>query len=357
MAQTVTGSHQIFTYVWEDEGEYNQDPGDPVDDDFKAFGSAETMDTQDRANNPERMYRPFNRGADEIIEQAWEGSWGADFVMTNSWWLQFLYGEPTVTGLESPWAHTYEFHPRSPPRSAHIIEETHYPNGNIEQTVYTGAVVASGDIDVSVEDTVGVSLSGAYAFEETFETDENDDLPYGDTEGGIEEAIGGQPETEYRPLHFGNSYFRLDLDNDNTVEDKVLVQDVSLSLEGNVELENELGTRFPVIPSYLNFEFDVSYTNLVSVDTSTDEKYSSYGDLDVQEPQETLHDANIAGELEFDAGIPGVDNNILFELQDAFPDSFDRSNVGSPEDVIEENIDRMLTNAIVVVTSDKEEPL
>lgn len=349
----VTGAYTVWVYIWEDANQFNQPAGSPTDDgNWKIFGSQETMDTQDRDNNPERMYRPFDRAAEEILEQAFDGSWSADFTLTNTWWLQFAYGEPSVSGTAVPYTHTYTFDPRDPPKSAHLIEETHYPDGEVQQTIYRGCVASSIDADVSVEDVVGISIDGAYALEETYSTADGDSLVYGDASTGIAE----QPATAYRPLHFGNSYLRMDLDGDGTPEMKSLVQDASVSLEGNVELENELGTRFAAAPSYLNFEFDTSYTGLVSVETKTEELKSAYGSQAVTQPQETMADADIDGELEFDAGLDGETNGIVFNLQGAFPDSFSRSNVGSPEDALEEDVDRMVANVETVVTSDQAEP-
>lgn len=356
----VTGAYTVWVYIWEDANQFNQAAGEPTDaTNWKIFGSQETMDTQDRDNNPERMYRPFDRAAEEILEQAFDGSWSADFTLTNTWWLQFAYGAPSTTAVDESgdgttdyWEHTYTFDPRDPPKSAHLIEETHYPDGEVQQTIYRGCVASSIDADVSVEDVVGVSIDGAYALEETYSTADGDSLVYGDAASGIAE----QPATQYRPLHFGNSYLRLDLDEDGTPEMKSLVQDASVSLEGNVELENELGTRFAAAPSYLNFEFDASYTGLVSVETKAEELKSAYGSQAVTQPQETMADADIDGELEFDAGLAGETNAVVFNLQGAFPDSFSRSNVGSPEDALEEDVDRMVANVETVVTSDQETP-
>lgn len=350
--QTVTGAHTVWVYIWEDSDAYNQDPASSVPTDvgnWKIFGSDETMDSQDRSNNPERMYRPFDRAAEEILEQAFDGSWSADFTLTNTWWLQFIYGEPSETDNgDGTFTHEYTFGPRDPPRSAHLVEEIHYPDGEVVQTVYTGCVVSSGDVDVSVEDVVSISLDGEYSTEHTRSTAEGESLLYGDASDGI----NNQPATEYRPLHFGNSYFRLDL-NDNGPELQALVQDASVSLEGNVELESELGTRFAVAPSYLNFEFDTSFTRLVSVDGKDRQKRRMYGSTAAQQPQESLLPAELDGELEFDAGLSGEVNKTVMDLSGTFPDSFNRNNVGSPEDALEEDVDRYISDVVVTVETDQ----
>jgi len=346
-----TGAHTVWVWIWEDVNTYNQDPGTPTDTDFKIFGTNETVEAQDRSNNAERFYRPFDRAADTILEGAFDGSWGTDWVLTNPYWLQFIFGEPTVNEPSTgTFEWTFSLDPRNAPRSAHLIEEIHYPDDTIEQTVYTGVIASSVDIDVSVEDTVSCSLSGAYATEESVSTADGDQMIYGDTEMGINE----QPATEFRPMHFGNSYLRMDLDEDGTAEAKSLVQDTSLSMEGNAELQNELGTRFAAATSFLQFEPDLSYTSLVGLGVKDEERRNAYGESAASSPQETMENAALAGELEFFSGIGTSEPQIVMDLQGAFPDEFDRGNVGDPQEVLEDNVDRMLEDVVVTVTVDSE---
>lgn len=345
---TATGANTIWVYRWEDDQEFNQNPGEITDTENKTFGANVTADAADRSNNPERMWRPFDRAAETILEMQFDGSWGADFVLSNTWWLQFIFGEPEVEGTDAPYTHTYNLDPANPPKSAHLIEETHYPDGTAEQTVYTGCFVPSGDVDVSVEDTVDISLDGEYADEEFYEDATNS--PYGE--------IASQPSIEYRPMHFGNSYLRLDVTNDGSVDLRSLVQDASLTLEGNVEGERELGTRFIAIPSFLQFEPDISYTNLVGLGNKSEEQRASYGSTAATSPQESMHESNdLEGELEFDAGIAEEENSVTFELEGAFPDTYSRNNIGDPQEALEDDIDRMVRDVTAVVQSDMAEPL
>jgi len=345
-----TGANTVWVWVWEDLNEYNQEPGEPEDDIFKVFGSNESVSSQDRSNNPERMYRPFDRATAEIIETAFEGSWGVDFTLTNPEWIPFVYGNPDVEedDQENEFTWTFDLAPRAPPRSAHLIEEIHYPDGEIEQTIYTGAFAGSADVDVSVEDVVDISLDGMYATEETYSTAVGDQLVYGDDENGINE----QPETEYRPLHFGNSVLRVDLDEDGSPELKSLVQDASLTLEGNPEMEYELGTRFGGAFSNLAFEPDLTYTNLVGLDIKDEEKKNAYGTQDSRGPEETMDEAAVEAELEIASGRDG-DPEFLFDIIGAFPSDFDRANVGDPQESIEDNIDRMVEDVDITIVTDR----
>lgn len=345
---TVTGGRQIFAYVYEDEGEFDQDPAEPADDDIKSFGIDETMDTQDRDQNTERLYKPFERITNEFLEGGFDGSWSADFILTNGKWLPSIYGEPEVSGDE----HTFSLRKDTLPRSMQIIEQINYPDGEIEQTVYTGAPTADADVDVSVGDPVSVSLSGDYADEETASTAEGEDLFFGDALTGLDE----QPDDGLRPVHYGNSELLFDLNNDGTADFQSLIQDVSVSINANVELEDELGTRFSVVPSFLNFEPDLSFTRLVSDDTKDDQKRLMYGDTASQTPQETLVESEVDGQVILDVGIPDELNEFVIELNGTFPDSFSRNNVGSPEDVLEEDVDRFVREVDVTVTTDEYDP-
>lgn len=352
----VTGSHTVWVYVWEDDNEFNQAPGDPTDATFKIFGVNDTQDTADRSNNAERMFRPFQRGAEQIIEQQFEGSWSANFTLTNTWWLQFFYGAPTSTSVNgdgtAPWEHAYTVQPDVPPKTAHLIQEVHYPDGEVEQTIYQGCAAGSIEFDVSVEDIVEVSIDGNYATETTVSTADGDDMAYGDVSNGID----SQPSSQYRAMHFGNSLLRVDLDEDGTPDAKAAVQDASVSLEGNLEMTNELGTRFATGPQYLQLEPSLDYTNLVTIETKDDEKRAAYGSADASQPQNTMADSQVDAELEFDVGLSDETNSLLLQLNGTLPDDFSQSNVGDPQEVLEDDISRLVGTADVLVTSDQENP-
>jgi len=356
MSTSVTGAHTIWVYLWEDDDAFNQDPGVPTenvstDADQKIFGINETMDAQDRENNPERMFRPFSRSAEDIIETQFDGLWTADFVLTNSWWLQFFFGDPTVTEVTAgtEYEHFYETDPRTPPKTAHLIEETHYPSGNVEQVVYTGCAASSIDIDVATEDTVGISIDGLYAQDHTFNTGAGDSLPYGDGSTGI----GTQPDTSYRAQHFGNSTLNVDIDEDSTPEFRRLIQDATITLEGNVEGEYELGSRIVAVPSYLQYEPGVEYTGLVGLGVEDGERRNAYGSQASTTQQETMEQAAIEASMVIDDGLALTDSNpVEFTALGNFPESYSRNNVGDPQETLEEDVSRMTQDIEVTVTSD-----
>ena len=348
---TATGSNTIWAYYWEDDGEFAQEPADISDTDLKSFGLNEEIDDPEGSNNPERLSRPFNRQTQQMVATNFEGSWGTDFTMSNTWWLQYVFGKPVSTSEITDggtgtgnFRHEYETQAANPPRSAQLIEEVHYPNGTIEQTVYIGAIVDSTDVDVSVEDTVEVSLGGLYADQRFFPDASNS--PFG--------VIGSQPASEYRAMHFGQSDLFMDLDNDSTIERKALVQDASASFGLNAELENALGNRTPVIPSFLEIESTLDYTTLVRDNFAEEEKRAMYGSQSATQVQ-TKIDSQVAGELEFIS--EDEPNRMFLEFADTFPESFSRNNTGDPTAALEEDSSREVEQLTVTVETDESQPL
>jgi hypothetical protein len=344
---TATGADTIWAYVYEDDDAYNQAPGDATDSTFKTFGANVTADAIDRSNNSERIFQPFSRTSETVLEGAFDGSLGAGWTLANTWWLQFIFGQPTVSGNQDPFTHTYEIDNGNPPRTAQVVEETHYKDGTVEQTVYSGVFAESADMDVSVEDTVSVSLSGSYATEQFFS--DASSSPFGE--------IGTQPVREYRPVHFGNSLLKMDVTGSGSVDADALVQDASVSFAANAQGERELGSRILATPSFLQFEPDLSYTKLSdATNTSDEQQVAAYGSTSATTVPDTLSDGNdLEGELLFDAQAD-LTNKVTVEMDGAFPDSYSRNNVGDPSTTIEQNIDRIVNDVSIVVESNEETP-
>lgn len=343
----LTGSRQIWAYVFEDDGEYAQEPGEPADNDFKPFGDDEDISEPDADNSEESLYRPFSRQPSTYLEQEYDGSWGVDFVYTNPWWFAFIFGEPEIVEETGEWTLTFEGGPQNLPKSGHLIEETHYRDGTVTQTVYIGAVVDSPDVSTSVQDTFDVSLDGFYADERLYEDAANS--PYGE--------IGQQPTTDFRPLNFANAELFLDLDDDGTAEFRGNVQDADISFNSNADPEYELGTRFSTAPSFLDFEPDLTYTARVTDDLKEEEKKSFYGtqvDTSGDElfPAEELTDDDIIGSL--NAFSRKQTNELEISFAEAFPSSYQRSNTGDPESAVDDDVDRMLTDMTVEAVVDVE---
>lgn len=395
-----TGANQLFVLVFEEPGEFNQPPngslseygqepalqqttGDPVSDitrlpEFFVLGTDETMDTQDRSQNVERMARPFDRSGEEVLEGSFDLSISSDFRYTNPQFFRLMFGDPTPLDDANQPAngigYTFELDPRIPPRTFQLVEETHYSvNGSEEivQTVYTGCAISSVDVDVSTGDPVDVSLDGDAATEITRSTADGDSLLYGSPTEGLATSStvtidteevplgaspsGEQPQTFFRPLHFGNSELQMDLNQDGTQELVRKVQSASFSLAGNTEMQEEIGTRFKVAPSFLQFEPEVSYTRLVERDNPDKLKRSEAYGYDTKAgsffdtPQESLTSAQLGAKLVLENRLSENTHRVTMNLLSSLPDSLSRSGVGDPSAQLEEDVDRIAVDGTVEV--------
>lgn len=359
-SQTVTGANTVLVYQVEDDGKFAQDPS-AIQGPYRTLGVNETFDP-DQANNPERQFRPGKRQAEMILESSFEGSWSADFTMTRVDWIEMIFGSPQatgdfgidfapeVTGGSDPKA--FGFSPDVPPKTIQFIEETWYPDGKIEQTVYKGCATSSVSFDVSVEDVIECSLDGDYATEETvIINDPNDSNSPGDPSTlPLGELVGpDQPERTNRPFHFGNAVMEVDLDGSG-FNRRAAVQDVTVDIEQDMELQWEIGSRFAQVPTYMAIEPSVDYTAIVTDDLKAEEKQQMYGEKGATTPQSILKGAGIRGRVVFDNLVPD-DPKVSLELKGAFPEDFTRNNIGDPQEVLEDDVTRMVSEVIVGVSS------
>lgn len=342
---TLTGSRTIWGYLWEDDGSYAQDPGDPSDTDVKAFGDSETVTPPQLSNQSSPLYRPFSRQPTKYLEGGFNGSWGTDFVYTNPWWLCFVYGEPTETDNgDGTFTLVFDNDPERPPRTAHLISETHYEDGTVSQTVYIGAAVDSPSFSAAVNDTVNVSLSGFFADQKTYQDVADSPIP----------ELESQPDTQFRPLHFGNAELYLDLDQDNTPEFKGLVQNADVSFNTTVNPEYELGTRFAVQKTDLQFEPSLTYSARITTAVRDQERFNFYGDQsnvssgDPNLPQEEMNGADILGKME--AFSRFEDNRLILDFEEAFPEQYQQAGFADPASAIDANVSRNLTSLKATAT-------
>lgn len=328
MSRTVTGANTIVAFRYENS--FDEAPDASGTNSFRAFGTATTFDP-DPSNNPERMFEPFNRTTQTIIETAFDGSWSVDATLTNFEWLDFLYGDDSTTVDIS-----------DPPKTAAIVEETHYPNGDIEQTVYTGCALSDASLDISVEDVIDLSLSGAYRTQETTVSQTASDLPLG-------EAIDSQPSVDNRPFHFGSAVVNIDLNDDGTAEAQATLQDASLDLDQSTEMEYEIGSRLAKIPSFLQFEPTLDYTRLVTQESQSTERKQMYGGPGgATSPQTTMGDAGVSGNIVYSNG-DGL--TVTANFTGAFPENYTRNNIGDPQSALEEDVSRFVEEVTFNINS------
>lgn len=355
-----TGKDTSLVYSWETN--FNDAPDTTIDtgsgetlaDNSYTFGAGVTLGTNEGSNNAERVFRPGSRQAQYVLESQFDGSWSVDFVLTHPWFLKGFFGDPTTvdgrtddgttTGNVVTYEHTFD---GKFPDTMMLTEQIDRPGGKVDQRVLTGCVVSSVEISVDVEGQAEVSMDGAYATETLYQDVANN---------GPFSAID-QPTTTRRPLHFGQAKMY----RDGATE--ALVQDASLSLEGNVDMVYELGSRIAADFSPKAIEPDLSYTRLVDPGNFKDRKsmYGNEGDgANISSPaQRRMGEDGIAVELTFNNdGDPQDDtdqpvNKVNWIAEGGLTDSLSKNNVGDPESEIELDVDRIVDSAYVVAENEE----
>jgi hypothetical protein len=169
---------------------------------------------------------------------------------------------------------------------------------------------------------VEVSLDGAYADEELLEG----------------ANLVEQPVIQYRPLHFGHATLK---DTDATYS---LVQNVSVSIENNVDLIQEIGTRTAVDYSPKIRSTSLSWSDITEDDSELKDMYG--GNTSVQETVENTSDVTVL----FDNRKSGADKNTLqIDLDGVFQNEYGRSGVGDPEADLQGSMTGMTVGVTVTV--------
>lgn len=351
-----TGKDTTLVYYWEEDSSGNDSfaispSGDATtlnigDTTQKTFGSNVIMSTNEGSNNAVRQFKPGSRQAEHVIEQQFSGSFSVDFTLTNPWFLKSVYGSPTASGSTAPYNYTYD---GKVPISMRLVQQTRMPDNTYDNRIYKGCIPTSVDIDTSVEDVVNVSVSGAYA-DEVLE----EDVPSSDDATATYSQFS-QPNTDERPLHFAEANLYVQDSGGSTTiggtnyTKRQLVQDVSLSLEGNVDIVYELGTRLGVDISAKALEPTLSYGDIMDDEEELKDLYGSNDSNSFTEPQDpnlvdsSGNEPDLAAVLRFSNGLSGSNKNMVrFDVTGAFPDTYTRNNVGDPTAEIEGDIEQMV---------------
>lgn len=359
----ITGKDTSLVYIWEDS--FDQAPGgmlgtsETITDVKNTFGSGVTLGTNEGSNNAEREFRPGSRQAEYILERQFDGSWSVDFTLTNPWFLKSMYGNPTTTDGQtddggSTITYEHEFSGQFPD-TMQLVEQIEHNSGQKDHRILTGCIVSSMDVETDTEGVVEVSLDGAYA----------DELYVEDVAGAASPPYSTftQPVTDYRPLHFGNTKLYFDEDpTDGTKTQQRLIQDASLSLEGNVDMIYELGSRLAADFSPKAIEPELSYTRIVSENTggnNAQDLRDMYGDGATDSPADpTMGTSDMEIQMEiYNAETPADTdskdyNKLTFVMEGSLVDSYSRNNVGDPESEIEADVDRLITKTYVVAENE-----
>ncbi len=313
---SLAGHRARLSYLWEDNGFASP----PDDTDQKPFGADATLDTLQGSNNAVEVFQPNTREATEIIEQQFQGSWSISFTLTNPWWLAAVISTASTSGSSEPYTHTYD---GDIPTTMQLVQGTEQVGS---ERILKGCVVTSAEISTQVGGMVEISLDGAYADEELIEG----------------ASLVEQPVIQYRPLHFGHATMS---DGDSTYS---LVQNVSVSIENNIDLIQEIGTRTAVDYSPKIRSTSLSWSDITEDDDELKDMYG--GNTSVQETVENTSDVSIL----FDNRKTGADKNTLqVDLEGVFSNEYGRSGIGDPEADLQGSMSDMTVGVSVTAENDQ----
>lgn len=274
------------------------------------FGSNATLNQAQGSNEAARVFEPANRVPIEIVERVFSGSWGVEFSFNTGHlgWVELLLGTDGNGGYTS----TVE-----PSSAAIAIGRTE--SGSTR--VLSGCVATSCSIDSSVNNEITVSISGAYADEELITPGT----------GGI----ASQPELTGETATFADAALSF---GGTTLG---YVQNATVNIESNVNLINELGTRFAVDFSPKQLEPSVQFSK-INEQGGTSQLEDMYGGgTSIQENVTSDTAMNLAISDETGSTVMSVD------LSGTFPESYGESGLGNPEEDVTEQINRMTTNVAI----------
>lgn len=301
-----TGADTRAVYLWEDT--FATDA--PADSTYKTFGHDVTVTSAELSNNPTDLFDPGSREATERIAQAFEGSWGVEFTMTNPWFWRAVIAEASSTAVDSDGDGTTDYHEHTfdgeIPDSMRLVLPV---ESTSNERILKGCVVSSCTVEASDNGTVTVTLEGAYADEE-----ENTGV-----------SLTSQTTPSMDPATYA--------DGELTVSGTTysLVQSVTLTVENNIDLVPELGSRFAADYSPKPRTTEVDFDKIVEGDSNL---LTAYGGSGSSPANRVDGSDEVSGSLTFDTGSESQTLNFA----GALPDSYGRSGTGDPEaDYLENN--------------------
>ncbi|GAA0539674.1 phage tail tube protein [Halorubrum ejinorense] len=156
-----SGGNVDVAFVHEPVGDYG---GSPSDSQYKTPGRNGTIDTLE-FDNDETRQRNWSNETEETVEGVFDGAFSLSFEAVDPWFLNQVFGQPPTAGGESsePYSYTWEF-VQGEMQSARWYVGADLVNGFAERAL-SGVVFNQMELDISIGDPVGVSLTGFYASE------------------------------------------------------------------------------------------------------------------------------------------------------------------------------------------------
>lgn len=296
-----TGHDSRVTYLWEDDGSGNVNfAGSPTDSTDKTFGYSAIVDSLEISNNPLAQYNPNDPEVAEYVGANFSGSWSVSFTLANPWFWRAVITKASSSG-SSPTTHDFDGTPPWPLQMA-IGDEAQ----SNERTL-KGCVATSCTLDVSENSEASVTLSGVFA-----------------DESQADSISTSQVSESFDPLMFADGTLTTE---SNTYS---LVSSASVTVENNISIINELGSRVGVDYRYGPRTVTVEFDKVLESETLLNQTYGGSGPTG---PQSRIDgDDEFSGSLVLDNGKTGADQNkqsLLFT--GAFPESLSRTGTGDPE--------------------------
>lgn len=306
-----TGADTRGVYFWEtdSDGDIDFATDDTEDSEAKTFGHDVTFPEASFENDPVELFDPGSREAAERIARAFSGTWGVEFTLANPWFWKAVVAEASTSG-SGPYTHDFD---GEIPWSMRIVLPVEATD---RERILKGCVVASCTVETSDNGTVTVSLDGAYADEE--ETDPDD--------------IESQVSESFDPLMYADGTLTFD---GSTYS---LVQSVSVSIENNIDMVPELGSRTSADYSPKVRRTTVEFDKIVEDDDNLIEAYGG-GSLPASPSDRIDGGDEVSGDLTFSNGeSDGDQNDQTINFAGSFPDSYGRSGTGDPSADYLENL-------------------
>ena len=218
-----------------------------------------TKVTAKKNNNLERVYGLGNRNSQYTIAKKFEGTLTIEFILGNAYWLRAVLGAQGAAGGGGPYTHA--FTEADAPPTLQIKVGTDLGTNDMV-TTYTGVVVTSAELDMTVNEAIKVTLECMYATESTATTGTFSTV----TDTYADPMIFAHGAVSYAGQTMGTSY-------------SGIVQNAKLKIVNNSEMIWGLGSRTAQqsIGKTREYNITLSYA-LVSVSQSADVYPNTLGD-------------------------------------------------------------------------------
>lgn len=313
MPQVRAGHHGDLVYVFEDAG-FDTAPTDTTP---KVFGSNLTMDTFEGGHQAARKYNAGRRAA-EIIEQNFDGAWGASFELSEPpWWLAGVFGQPTSTLVSGAlYDYTFGLDNGNDPVPLRLYAPT---DGFSNYEMIPGAVPVSVTVDQSDNSSPEVSIAGGYARQPVNQSTPSVSIP------------------AFSESTFSNRHAEIQVDGSTVGRS----QNTSANLETGTELVSEIGSENMVDFRPGAFTPSLTYSHIMWVGQTVD-------------MLQRFRDANsVTTALRFDNGLTGENvYTVDFNFTGSFPNQWSETGRNDPDANLVEELQDMALDTTVDVSTD-----